>query len=270
MRHRRHVKPGGGTICCGHTRAPRGRPRSNSAPRTPSGPARGRAGERTNAMCSVPSSRMSSRNSPAPGEEPRVLAAADRPAERADDSHAGEVTTWKAVARGEAAALPPPRRRADRVPRGRDRAAAGAAALAGAHPPRVRAGGGRARPPPPRRAARPAAARRQRGPPAPPLHAGVADRGARRLPARHVRAAAAASPATASARSSRCGRSRTGALAAVAARAAAELRCTPSPRAAALERAGRVVVRAAVVPGRRPRARARRRARPAARAAATA
>ena len=106
----------------------------NGAPRTPSGRGRGRAGERTNAMCSVPSSADVVEELAAPGEEPRVLATADRLAERARGSHGGRGYLWKAAARSEAAAVPPPRRRADRVSGGRDRAAARAAALARGSP----------------------------------------------------------------------------------------------------------------------------------------
>ena len=78
-----------------------------------------------------------------------------------------------------------------------------------------------------------------RGPPDPPVHAGVADRGARRLPARHLRAAAAGRPATASARSSRCARSPRGALAAVASSCCCPTPMHTKPARSGLERAGR-------------------------------
>ena len=83
--------------------------------------------------------------------------------------------------RDEAAPLPPPRRRARGLPRDGHRPGPRAPALRAAQPPRVRADRRAAGRSLPRDPPRPAAARRLRGPPAPPLHAGLAGRGHRRL-----------------------------------------------------------------------------------------
>ena len=95
-------------------------------------------------------------------------------------------------ARHAAAALSPPRRRARRLPRDRDRPGDRAAALARTLAPRVGADRGAAVGALPRRAPGPAAARRLRGPAAPPVHARLARRRDRRLLPRGGRPAAAA------------------------------------------------------------------------------
>ena len=90
----------------------------------------------------------------------------DRPKQTPVTSHTA--ASGSMLYRREAAALPPPRRRAGRLPRGRHGTAARAAALEAALASRVGAAGGGAVGPLPARAARPAAAWRLRGPPAPP------------------------------------------------------------------------------------------------------
>ena len=116
--------------------------------------------------------------------------------------HGGERITGPVRKHGcrEAPALPPPRRRPGRLSRGRDGAAAGAAALQAALPSRVGAAGRGALGPLPARAPRPAAARRLRGPPAAPVHAGLAGRGDGRASAATCAARARSSGATTRAR----------------------------------------------------------------------
>src|SRR5204863_4130754 len=99
--------------------------------------------------------------------------------------------TPPAGAADETAALPPSRRRARRLPRGRLGPAGRAAALGRAQLPRVRARGGTAGRPLSARAPGPSPPRRLRGPPAPFLLAGLAGRRDRRILPRHAGSATA-------------------------------------------------------------------------------
>src|SRR5712692_9474866 len=110
----------------------------------------------------------------------------DRRPRAAQPSSAG---TPPAGTADEAAPLPPSRRRARRLPRGRLRTAGRAPALRRPQPPRVRARGGAADRPLPARAPRPSPARRLRGPPAAFLLARLAGGRYRRLLPRHAGAA---------------------------------------------------------------------------------
>ena len=110
---------------------------------------------------------------------------------RGRTASAGARPTLRSPTRREASAVPPPRRRAHRLPRGGTGPPLALLHSAGPHPPRVRADRRRARAPLPasscptcRCTATPRTARA-------PVLAGVADRGAGRLPARHLRPAPA-------------------------------------------------------------------------------
>ena len=85
-----------GRSAAAHARPARSAAVNNSAPRTASRTRAWACGERTNAMCSVPSIADVVEELAAPGEQPRVLAATDRLAERAERlPRPGEVTTWE-------------------------------------------------------------------------------------------------------------------------------------------------------------------------------
>ena len=263
------VKPGRRVDARRHGAARRCPPPSTARPRTPRAPARGRAGCARTPCAACPSQ---------PDVVEELASVRTGSARPRDGGPAGRSTPrrprlrgylWKAAARSEASAVPPPRRRADRVSRGRDRTAARAAALARASPT---ASASRSS-----TSSRTATASccptcrctatsedRPHHPYSPEwltevlagfLHDTC---GPRPLVAGHGVGAQLALRAIArrrahARRSSSCCRTR----------------CTPSPRAAGWSRRARRSCAPRSCPGVRPRARPRGRARPAARAAAT-